>query len=53
MYEIAVRKEIEEGKLRKISLPDFHISHEFNYIWRKDSVFDEYYRSLFSSIYRK
>lgn len=51
MYEIAVRKELEDGKLRKISLPDFYISHEFNYIWRKNSVFDEYYRSIFSSIY--
>lgn len=53
MYEIAVRKELEEGKLRTIQIPGFKISHEFNYIWRKHSVFDEYYKSLFSSIYRK
>ena len=53
LYEIAVRKEIEEGKLRKIKIPEFNIHHEFNYIWRKNSVFDEYYRSLFSSIYKK
>ncbi len=52
MYEIAVRKELEEGKLRKIEIPEFDICHEFNYIWRKNSVFRDYYQLLFGSLIR-
>lgn len=48
LYEIAVQKEIQEGLLRKIEIPNFPLYHEFNYIWRKNSVFKEYYQSLFS-----
>lgn len=47
MYEIAVRKELQKGTLRKVELPDFPLYHEFNYIWRKNSVFKEYYQTLF------
>ncbi len=47
MYEIAVKKEIEEKKLKRIEIPHFDLCHEFNYIWRKNSVFGDYYQSLF------
>ncbi len=50
LYEIAVKKEIEAGLLRKIVLPDFPLFHEFNYIWRKNSIFQDYYKSLFENI---
>ncbi len=50
MYEIAVRKELADNTLRSIVLPDFPLHHEFNFIWRKNSVFKEYYQSLFSFI---
>lgn len=47
MYEIAVKKEIEEGKLQIINIKDFNLYHEFNYIWRKNSVFEKYYQDIF------
>lgn len=50
MYEIGARKELRDGTLRKIEIPDFPLYHEFNYIWRRNSVFKEYYQSLFPLI---
>ena len=50
MYEIAVKKELEEGKIRVINVPDFNVYHEFNFIWRKNSVFHDYYQSLCSDL---
>ena len=50
MYEIAVRKELEEGIIREIKIPNFNMHHEFNFIWRKNSVFQDYYQSLYASL---
>lgn len=50
MYEIAVKKELSEGILRKINIEHFHLYHEFNFIWRKNSVFTDYYKKLFYSL---
>lgn len=52
MYEIAVKEELQSGALRKIEMTDLPLYHEFNYIWRKNSVFKEYYQSLFPLIIR-
>ena len=51
MYEIAVKKELEEGRLKAVTIADFDLYHEFNYIWRKNSAFYEYYQTLFSSLF--
>lgn len=51
VYEIAVKKELEEGKLRVVPIAGFDLQHEFNYIWRKNSVFCEYYERLYSSLF--
>jgi len=37
---------LANGTLKEIHIPGFQISHEFNAIWKKDSVFDEEYRKL-------
>lgn len=50
MYEIAVRKELKEGSIREIKIPDFNMYHEFNFIWRKNSVFQDDYQSLYVSL---
>lgn len=47
LYEIAASKEIKEKKLKQIKIPHFDLYHEFNYIWRKNSVFGDYYQSFF------
>lgn len=47
IYEMAVVKELEVGKLQEIKINDFNINHEINFIWRKNSVFSDYYQQLF------
>ena len=34
--------------LKEIKINDMQISHEINFIWRKNSVFSEYYQQLFA-----
>jgi DNA-binding transcriptional LysR family regulator len=50
LYETAVKRELEEGVIREVKIPEFNIYHEFNFIWRKNSVFRDYYQSLYSSL---
>lgn len=47
LYEAAVRRELEEKTLVKINLEDFKLSHDFTFIWRKGSIYPEYYRKMF------
>ena len=46
-YRTAVKKELEEGKLREIRLQDFSIEHEFYFIWRKGSIYAQRYREIY------
>lgn len=47
LYRRAVERELQEGKLREIQIEGWKISHEFTFLWRKGSVFEEKYRRLF------
>ncbi len=47
LYEVAVSSELKSGALKKIPLQDFHISHEFAFIWRRGSIYADRYRELF------
>lgn len=47
LYEAAVRKELEQGLFREIKLEDFHVMHDFDFIWNKGSAFIEDYRNTF------
>lgn len=47
LYEPTVRKELSEGTLCQIPLSDFHVTHDFTFLWRKNSVFAEDYRGLY------
>lgn len=48
IYECAVKKEINEGKLKAIPLGEEVISHDFTFIWRKDSHFKSEYQQIFN-----
>lgn len=48
-YEIAVEKEIREGILVKMPLQGFPLYHDFNFIWRKNSIFGDTYKELLQS----
>ncbi len=47
LYEAAVRGELEDGSLRQIPLQDFPVTHEFAFIWRRGSIYADWYRELF------
>lgn len=46
LYEIAARREIRAGTLRTIRLQDFAMTHEFDFIWAKGSIFSEEIRRI-------
>lgn len=46
LYEAAVKKELEDKKIREIRLSDFYVTHDFAFIWNKGSVFTDNYRQL-------
>lgn len=46
LYEAAVKKELEKGILREIKLKDFHMIHDFEFIWNKGSAFSDNYREI-------
>lgn len=47
LYEAAVSQEINNKILRKISLKDFTLNHDFSFVWQKDSFFERDYREIF------
>lgn len=47
LYEAAVKEELAKGLLKKVELEDFELSHNFTFIWRKSSIYSEYYRELY------
>ena len=47
IYQMAVTNEINQGILKQIKINDLQIRHEINFIWRKNSVFSDYYQQLF------
>lgn len=47
LYQSAVEKEIKNGILKKIDLDDFKISHDFTFLWNKDSAFSKDYEKIF------
>lgn len=47
LYEIAVKKELEEGVLKLINLENCQIYHDFTFIWSRGSIYAELYRDLF------
>lgn len=50
LYEAAARQELTNGSLRAVPLENFRYAHDFTFIWRKNSVFPEHYRSLFHEL---
>lgn len=47
LYEAAVREELKRGSLREVQLEEFEQAHDMTFIWRRNSIFDEYYHELF------
>lgn len=50
LYQRAAQAELDAGTLRCIPLADLSITHDFSFIWRKDSIFASEYRQVFSDL---
>lgn len=48
LYKSAVRKEFEKKELKSIAIKDFKAEHEFNFIYKKNSLFKTAYEDFFS-----
>lgn len=46
LYEIAAQDELKKGLLKKIEIDDLQKNHNFYFIWRKGSLFSEFYKNL-------
>ena len=45
-----VRAELRRGALGRIRVEDADLSHEFAFLWQKDSVFAPYYREMYQKL---
>lgn len=50
MYQPAAQEMIRKGVLVEIPLQDFQVRHDFSFIWEKNSIFGERYRSIAAEI---
>jgi LysR family transcriptional regulator, transcriptional activator of the cysJI operon len=53
LYEAAAKRELESGTLRQIPLSDFEVRHNFTFVWRKNSIFDDRYHDVFDELLQK
>ena len=50
LYQIAAKEELRTGTLEKVSLKDFEVSHEFTFIWQKESIFQNEYEEMYERL---
>lgn len=50
LYRKAVERELADSSLRQVELADFQVSHEFTFLWRKNSVFEQEFRQVFQEL---
>lgn len=46
LYKTVVEMELKDKRLKEIEIPEFQIVHEFNAVWKSNSIFCEEYRSI-------
>ena len=49
-YQPVVQQELDQGILREITLNDFSATHEFNFIWRKNSIYKDIYHEIYTML---
>lgn len=47
LYKAAVEEELRKGTLKQILLEDFQAVHDFDFVWRKNSIFSKDYLKIF------
>ena len=51
LFEAIISEEIKNKIIKKIDINGFHLEHEINFIWRKNSVFRNDYLKIFNYFY--
>ena len=46
IYKRAVERELKEGRLFEIKVKDLALKYNFTFVWRKNSIYKEYYREV-------
>lgn len=47
IYKRAVEKELENKSIFEVKIKDFSVNYNFTFVWRKNSIYAEYYREVF------
>ena len=50
LYRASVERELREGRMKRIPLREFEIHHDINFIWRKGSIYGDYYNRLYQEL---
>lgn len=50
LYRKAAERELAQGRLREVAVEGFHVSHEFTFLWRKNSSFEAEFRTLYEEL---
>ena len=51
VYEAGVEKEVKEGRLKEVEVPGFQLYHDFSFIWRKGSIYRDYYQNMYEILH--
>lgn len=47
IYKRAVEKELRENSVFEVKIKDFSVNYNFTFVWRKNSIYADYYREVF------
>ncbi len=47
IYKRAVEKELKDNSIFEIKIKDFSVNYNFTFVWRKNSIYADYYREVF------
>ena len=47
IYKRAVEKELKNNSIFEVKIKDFSVNYNFTFVWRKNSIYADYYREVF------
>lgn len=47
IYKRAVEKELNDNSIFEVKIKDFSVNYNFTFVWRKNSIYADYYREVF------
>ena len=50
LYKSAAAAELKSGKLVEVKIEDMNLKHDYSFVWRKDSIYEDEYLEIMSEI---